>query len=380
MSLKRYISLFILSVTLLAANIAFASNNDSCQKAIKSFFREGPVRLVPQSGSVFKKYPELLSKMEKLHHTELNYVLFVKEFSKIYKRQPSIREGLHFIYQYQAQFYKNYIWFYKELEKIQDPIVNDLKKELLTTMKKIDHYKSFKNLEDYADKFADNLGVSLNETIIVEQQKYIYVPHHRILVESSRINYLNAEFGELYALATTGNRIVSRGMHFAANLDKRPNAYEQMIYKAVTNLEVKFDRASMSELINLVNAHHDGFFRKAYAYIRKTPAHKLDKNHLVLLMINMVRSKEIDLVSTKNGNIYYWSEVKALAKPITLQSLMNHPSHKPMYNQLLEHKILRDLLGLENHVHLVFVSTTSQIAPEAVEALKQLGYIAVGAR
>lgn len=380
MSFTKYLSLFLISALLLVNNQLQASTDNSCQKAMKGFLNSSPARLVAQPGSVFHKYPQLVAKMEKLHHSELNYVMFVAEFTKFYKKPPTIREGLHYIYQYQRQFFKNYVWLIKEIENMNDPLLENFKLEIIKTKNKNDYYKTFRDLENVAGGFAHNLGISLDETLVVEQQKYIYAPHHRILVETSRINYLNAEFGELYALATTGNRIMSRDMHFSLQPNRQPNAYEQMILKAVNDLEVRFHNASLRDLIDLVKMHHNGFFRKAYGYLKHTNRAQVNKNHLISLMMTMVRSKEIDIVSTKDGKIFYWTEVKALAKPITYKSLMDHPSHKPMYAQLLEHKILRDLLGLENHVQLVFTSTTSRIAPDAVAALNELGYIAVGAR
>lgn len=380
MIIKKIFHIILLQLLLLTSSLVFASTNGTCQKAIRSFFSDATHRLIPQEGSVFAKFPDLVDKFELLYHKDINFLMFNKEFRKLHKRSPTIRETLHFVFQHKRQFLKNYVVVYKDLEKIGDSIADDLKIEILASMRKLDYHKSFRELEIDAERLANNLNINLDESLNIEKQTHVFPAHHRVIMESTRINYINAEFGELYALATTGNRIVSRDMHFFASLDKKPNRYEEMILEAVNNLEAKLNQMSVDQLISLVKFHHDGFFRKAYGYVRKTPTHQINKTYLIEIMITMVKSKEIDLVTTKNGKTYYWVEVKALSKQITRESLMKHPISKPMYNQLMEHKILRDLLGLEDKVNLIFTSTTSRIAPDAVKALKELGYIAVGAR
>lgn len=73
--------------------------------------------------------------------------------------------------------------------------------------------------------------------------------------------------------------------------------------------------------------------------------------------------------------------MKTYKKPITLDTLNGDGyKAKPMGEQLLEHKALRDLLGLQSTVELRFISPTSRITPEAKAYIEGLGYEVLGAK
>lgn len=88
----------------------------------------------------------------------------------------------------------------------------------------------------------------------------------------------------------------------------------------------------------------------------------------------MVTSKEIDLVSITNQRKVVWAEVKAYGQTITVEVLEGRGAKKSILDQLLEHKALRDLLGLESSVELRFLTPLAGIEEQARYMIEEIGY------
>lgn len=371
------ISLVLLTICSLEFNTAFAS--DSCNEIIKSFFGPRIKRLVPQPNSILANYPQLIDQIESLSMPNLDYARFYDDFVKTNKRNPTLKDGIKFVYDERKLVLEGYDWFIREIDSLNEPRLAKLKEELKASQIKLNKFKSIREFE--LDVLGlNNLGHSaeklLEEDFIVRDGFIASDLHYSLLNDRTGLRNFNGEFGELYAMATSGNSILSRGLMFR-QMGNQPSGYEKLILNATDNFRKNMEAKSLPEIKKIVKKHGTGLFRKANDYLESTPSNKLSKQVLVKIMVDMVKSKEIDLVSARGGKIY-WAEVKAYRKPISVK-LLKDSSKKSIYDQLVEHKALRDLLGLRKKVELVFISPISEITPEAKRVLHELGYIPLSA-
>lgn len=378
------IGLVLLTICSLEFNTAFASANkpesDSCNEIIKSFFGPRIKRLVPQPNSILANHPQLIDQIESLSMPNLDYARFYDDFVKAYKRNPTLKDGIKFVYDERKLVLEGYDWFIREIDSLNEPKLTKLKEELKSSQVKLNKFKSIREFE--LDVLGlNNLGHSaeklLEEDFIVRDGFIVSDIHYSLLNDRTGLRNFNGEFGELYAMATSGNSIISRGMMFRQTGNQPKGGYEKLILNATENFRKNMESKSLPEIKKIVKKHGTGIFRKANEYLKTTPSHKISKQVLVKIMVDMVKSKEIDLVSARGGKIY-WAEVKAYRKPISVK-LLTDSSKKSIYDQLVEHKALRDLLGLRKKVELVFISPISEITPEAKRLLHELGYIPLSA-
>lgn len=378
------ISLLLLTICSLEFNTAFASDNkpesDSCNEIIKSFFGPRIKRLVPQPNSILANYPQLIDQIESLSMPNLDYAKFYDDFVKAHNKNPTLKDGIKFVYDERKLVLEGYDWFIREIDSLNEPRLTKLKEELKASQIKLNKFKSIREFE--LDVLGlNNLGHSaeklLEEDFIVRDGFIVSDLHYSLLNDRTGLRNFNGEFGELYAMATSGNSIISRGMMFRQTGNQPRGGYEKIILNATENFRKNMESKSLPEIKKIVKKHGTGIFRKANEYLDTTPSHKISKQVLVKIMVDMVKSKEIDLVSARGGKIY-WAEVKAYRKPISVK-LLTDSSKKSIYDQLVEHKALRDLLGLRKKVELVFISPISEITPEAKRVLHELGYIPLSA-
>lgn len=379
------ISLLLLTIYSLEFNPSFASTRsnpepDNCNQIIKSFFGPRIKRLVPQPNSILTNYPQLVDQIESLSMPDLDYAKFFDEFVKTNKRNPTLKDGIKFVYDERKLVLEGYDWFIREIDSINDPRLIKLKEELKSSQIKLNKFKSIREFE--LDVLGlNNLGQSaerlLEEDFIVRDGFIVSDVHYSLLNDRTGLRNFNGEFGELYAMATSGNAIISRGMMFRQIGNQPSGGYQKLILTATDNFRRNMESKGLSEIKKIVKKHGTGIFRKANEYLETTPSQKVSKQTLIKIMVDMVKSKEIDLVSARSGKIY-WAEVKAYRKPISVK-LLKDSSKKSIYDQLVEHKALRDLLGLRKKVDLVFISPISEITPEAKRVLNELGYLTISA-
>lgn len=356
---------------------------ERCSELISSFFKEKIFRLDAQTNSIFDRYPLLHTQIEELYFHDIALNEFYDDFLKTHKRAPTLRDGMLHIYSVRKQVLNNYEWLIREISPITDPQVQAFRRELGFSQKKLNTFKDLDQI-DFEIKASRRNGktslTSIDEEIKLKNETQFIEAHYGFLKERTGQSNFLGEYGELSAMAASGDQFIARGLVFKTNAKNIGNSYEQEVIGAVKNLRTNLDKKPLDEIFKIVNQHGKGLFRKAQEYIAITPKEKISKEIVIDHMLSMIRTKEIDLVTT-NGKIGTWAEVKAYRKPISVELLKNDSySKKSIYEQLIEHKALRDILGLKHKVNLLFISPTSPITEEAKKLLLKIGYQSYGAQ
>lgn len=380
--LKLIISILLLTKFSLESNTAYASTGpNDCNNLIKSFFTSSTPRLIPEKNSILDIYPQLIDQIESLNLPELDFGKFSKNFIVQNKRHPTLKDGIQFVYDQRKLVLESYDWFLREIDILNDPLLETLKVELKNSQRKLNKFKSIREFEidilQYNNLHRKAKNV-LNEPLIIKDGFIVSEEQYHLLNDRSGLTNFAGEFGELYSLVTTSNQIISRGMMFRSIQNQEVNAYQKLIVQATEKFKQDMDAKTFAEVKKIVKKHRNVFFRKAAEYLETTDPSKVNKRTMVKIMVDMIKSKEIDLVSVR-GNKIYWAEVKSYKKSISARKL-KEKSKKSIYDQLIEHKVLRDLLGLRTKVELVFISPTSEITPDAKRLLNELGYITISAK
>ncbi len=354
-----------------------------CLELAQNFLGEARPRLAIPKNSLLGKYPSLVDELDKLEFVPFSLPDFYNSFLKKNKRAPTLREAMEAMYVERRELISKYDEVIADVEALQSPdlesFIGELKfsKDKLNKFKDLDHYDDelVTAFNDGKSKFS-----SIDEPIVlkngaVEQRFLTYIK------ERSREGNFNGEMGELTGYAASKDKPVKKGLKFETRSLKDPIPYQVTIDTASTNLETTLAKKTDKQLITLVNKYGEGILRNAKSYLDNLGERPLDRDILIGKIIVMIRTKEIDLVFQKTNGKYIWAEVKTYKKPITMETL-NGGGYKlkPMSDQLLEHKALRDLLGFTETVDLRFISPTSKVEPDAKAYIESLGYDVISAK
>lgn len=359
-----------------------ARANVDCLQLAQSFFGESKARLAIPKNSLLAKYPLLKEELDKLEFVPFQLNEFTSAYIKKYNRAPTLREAMEAMYEERKQMISRYDEVIADVEAMQNPELADFVYELKFSKDKLN---KFKDLDHYDDELVSSYNdgkakFSSIDVPITLKNGVIETKFQTYIKERMREGNFNGEWGELTAYSASKDRPVRKGLKFETRSLSNPIPYQLVIDGAIKKLEVSLAQKTDQQLTKLVNTYGEGILRAAKSYLDNLGERPLDRDILIGKIITMIRTKEIDLVFEKTNGKIVWAEVKTYKKPITMDTL-NGGGYKlkPMADQLLEHKALRDLLGFKNDVELRFISPTSQIEPDAKAYIESLGYEVIGA-
>jgi hypothetical protein len=354
-----------------------------CVQLVGNILAESRPKLTFPKNSLFARFPVLLEELQKLEFTPFQLNSFTTEYLKKYNRAPTLREAMEAMYAERRDLIGRYDEVIADVEALQNPALVNFIEELKFSKDKLN---KFKDLDHYDDELVSsfNDGKSKFSSIdipITMKNNVIETKFNTYIKERSREGNFNGELGELTAYGASKDKPIRKGLKFETRQLTNPIPYQLVIDEAIKKLEKSLSKKSDQQIIKLVNSYGEGILRNAKSYLDNLGERPIDRDILIGKIITMIRTKEIDLVFEKPNGTIVWAEVKAYKKPITMD-ILNGGGYKakPMAEQLLEHKALRDLLGFKDQVELRFISPTSAIAPDAKAYIESLGYEVIGAR
>lgn len=391
MTLLAGLSFFLLTivfhhrgeVTTTRTPAAVSSAGGDCKELVSALMADSKPRLPVAKNSLFGKYSVLTEEMAKLEFVPFQLNEFTAGFIKKNHRAPTLREAMEAMYDERRVMIEKYDEVIADVEAMQNPEMKEFLYELKFSREKLN---KFKDLDQYDDELTSSFNdgkakFSSIDVPIVMKNGVVETKFNTYIKERMREGNFNGEMGELMAYGASKDRPIRKGMKFETRSVRNPSPYQITIDNAIKKLEESLVAKSDQELIKLVETYGDGILRGAKSYLENLGERPMDRDILIGKIITMVRTKEIDLVFERADGKIVWAEVKTYKKPITMETLNGGGyKAKPMADQLLEHKALRDLLGFKKDVVLRFISPTSPIEPEAKAYIESLGYEVIGAR
>lgn len=362
--------------------------SDDCLELINTFLEVKIPELEIFPTSIFGINADIYKKMESIQLLSIDYFQFYQTFQTKNKRAPTLRETLVFAYQVKTAILNNYENLAEELSKHANANNQQIQlfiQELRHSKSKLSKYKTIDQieLEVVASYQNGKSAIATLDTAIPldpHDSKKLDENFYTFLKNRVSISNFQGEFGELLAQGASKEKVLARGLTFKGDVSSAKTPTETLIAKKIAELSLKVNNMTNDQIIEFVGQYKDGLFRMAYAFIH-AGNFSVDKRGIVIDKIfNMIKSKEIDLVSETSDGKIVWSEVKAYIKPITLDTIAGHSKDKTIFDQLQEHKALRDVLGLESSVNLRFISPLSVTDDEARKLIESIGYEVISAK
>lgn len=360
--------------------------SENCDELVALFFNVNPASLEIPANSILGQNAHLVSKLESIRLTSIEYGQYYQDFFAMNKRPPTLRDALTYIDRIKNNTIQNYSNLLVELERLpnfKSPEIQLFYNEVSKAKNKV---KKNKSIEQYGAELIASYEKgktsirNLDEVITVDEETgtildEVYFQYLKVV---DTLTTFQGEYGELMAMATSKEKVLIRGLKFdnAGSSNALP---DRQIAEKVKELEAKVSKMTNVEVIEFINPHKDGLLREAYASLEQERFTMTNRKDVIEKIFRMIKSKEIDLVTEDSTGRVTWAEVKAYNKPVTMR-LINHGSGKSILDQLIEHKALRDVLGLESTVKLRFISSISAIDNEAREAITQAGYEVISAK
>lgn len=360
--------------------------SENCDELVTLFFNVNPATLEIPANSILGQNKTLAPKLDSIRLTSIEYGQYYQDFFAMNKRPPTLRDALTYIDAIKNQTITNYSSLLVELERLSNfksPEIQLFYEEVSKAKNKV---KKNKSIEQYGAELIASYEKgktsirNLDEVITVDEETGTMLDdvYFQYLKVADTLTTFQGEYGELMAMATSKDKILIRGLKFdnAGSSNALP---DRQIAEKVKELELKVSKMSNEEVIEFINPHKEGLFREAYAALEQGQLSMNNREFVIEKIFRMIKSKEIDLVSEDNTGKITWTEVKAYNKPVTMR-LINHGSGKSILDQLIEHKALRDVLGLESSVKLRFISSISEVNEEAALAIQNIGYEVISAK
>ncbi len=378
----------IASLSAHATPVDIAKGDAPCNELVKGFFKASVPRLEVKSGSLFDFDKSLVQRVEELMMQEIDLSAFYKKFETDNHRAPTLREGLQFIIDRKNSVLGKYEALISDLGKrnSQDHMnLTMLMGELKKSKEKLSHFKGVDQINhELKNSFANEKTAIRDLDDIMELSPnghfMLIEDHYTFLKNKITLGNFQGEFGEIMALSSANEKILARGLTFKAD-GGNVKSYSREISILVDKLESDLAKKSEAELVSIVKKHGKGLLRHAQEYIDENAHAAPSKEMMIQKIMGMVRSKEIDVIFIDSKGKYVWSEVKAYGQVISKDVLTpsNHPGKKNIYDQLIEHQAMAELLGLTN-VRFRFISPMSAVDDEAFKMISGLGYEVVFAK
>jgi hypothetical protein len=360
--------------------------SERCDELVALFFNKNLVALEVPSTSLLGKNKDLIQRMDGIRLSSIDYGQYYQDFFALNKRAPTLRDALTYIEGIKRKTINNYDLLISDLQNLpnsKSPEVQLFIQEVSKVKSKVSQGKSIKQYDleliasyEKGKTTIPNLDtiIPIDDDVTGTQVDQVFFQYLRVV---DTLSDFQGGYGELMGMATSKEKVLMRGMRFDKAGSNNPLT-ERTIAEKVNALEVKVNKMTNEEIIELINPHKEGLFREAYRFLEENHF-SMDQRQIVISKIfKMIRSKEIDLITENNQGLVTWVEVKAYNKPINMR-LLNHGT-KSILDQLIEHKALRDVLGLEASVKLRFVSSISVINDDAVKVIEGIGYEVISAK
>ncbi|MBY0413811.1 MAG: hypothetical protein K2Q18_06585 [Bdellovibrionales bacterium] len=364
------------------------SSPDDCNRIIAKFINKKNPSLEIAPASIFGKYPEIQKQMYTLFLDTTDYMGFYKEFFELNKKAPTLRDVFTRAYDEKIKTIKRYEDLIMELENLptaKNEQIQTFIRELKSSAKKLGHYKSIEQIDQELTASFQHGKISIPDldTIVPldkDNPEVFDEDFYQFVKNKINVSGFQGEYGELFAHGASGEQVLTRGLTFAIDDVRSNEPYQKMVADQIIILEKKLNKMSNDEISSFIEPHKEGLFRIAFGVIEEDQFIIKRRDLVVEKIINMIRSKEIDLVTRDKDGKIVWAEVKAYIKPITMKSIGGHGKEKTVLDQLREHKALRDVLGLEASVRLRFIAPLSPVSDDAKSAIEKLGYEVISAK
>lgn len=361
--------------------------SDDCHELVGLFFNKNSPSLEIPAASILGKNPDILTKIEATKLSSIDYYLFHEDFVAINKKSPTLRDALLYIERIKKITVGNYDTLLDALKKLPDANSEEIKNftsEVSKARNKVAKNKEIKQFEqeliasyEHGKSTIPNIDTIIpldNGNPLIDENFWQY------LKVAETLTAFQGEYGELMAMGASKEKVLRRGLKFRVDDPFKSPAPERLVGERIILLETKVQKMSDAELLAFINPHRDGLFRMAYATALEDNLSMKNRTLVVSNIFDMIRSKEIDLITEDAAGKMAWGEVKAYTKPISLKVISGHGKSKTVADQLVEHKALRDVLGLETVVKLRFISPLSIVEDDARKLIESIGYEVVSAR
>lgn len=360
--------------------------SEGCNDIVGQFFVKQHPILELHAKSIFALNPVIHTKISSLRLESIDYDSFYQDFMLKNKKAPTLRDLLNYAFEVKTSILNNYDNIISELSKLPNGESEAIQNFILTlraSKNKLGNVKSIEQIElelEASFKQGKSLIPGLDTTVTLEENtNKIRQDFHQFLRDRTSLSNFQGEYGELIAYGASGDKVVVRGLTFATEATFARNPTEALVAKKLVELQSRIKLMSNEQLLTFIEPHKEGLFRAAYNFLAEENFSWLKRDQVVEKMINMIKSKEIDLVEQDINGKMIWGEVKAYNRPIKLSTIDGPGKGKTILDQLKEHKALRDVLGLESDVKLRFVSPLSVVDEDAKKLIENLGYEVISA-
>lgn len=362
--------------------------SEDCNEVVTTFFvKEKGAQLVVQKGSIFDRYPHIYEMMDSLSLMEINYSQFYKDFMNEHHKAPTLRDALIYSFTVTEKTLKNYetvILELNNLAKVENSDALLFAQSLASSKSKLSHFKNLNQIAaELEASFKNNKTHIPNIDVVIPLDKnnpeFIDEDYWQFLKNRISLSGFQGEYGEQLAYGASPDKVLGRGLQFKRNLNDARTPTEKLIATRIIELQKKLDVMTDKEIIAFIEPHKEGLFRMAYAALLEHNSTMKNRSEVIEKMMSMIKSKEIDLIEQDANGKVIWSEVKAYVKPISAKTI-THGKDKTILDQLIEHRALRDVLGLKDDVRMRFVSPLTVTEDSARKLIEEAGYEVISAK
>lgn len=359
--------------------------SESCDELVALFFNKNPAALEIPSNSTLGQNKNLIQRMDSIRLTAIDYHQYYQDFFALNKRPPTLRDALTYIDGIKRKTINNYDLLISDLQHLpnnKSPEIQLFIQEVTKVRNKVSQYKSIEQygLELIASYEKGKTTIpNLDAVIPIDEATGTQVDdvYFQYLKIADTLTDFQGGYGELMGMVTSKEKVLMRGMKFDKAGPSTPPIEREVVEK-VKLLEAKVNKMTDQEIIEFINPHKEGLFREAYRFLEQEHFSMDKRQEVISKIFKMIKSKEMDLITENNQGQITWVEVKAYNKPLNMR-LLNHGT-KSIRDQLIEHKALRDVLGLGTSVKLRFVSSISVVSEEAAQVIEEIGYEVISAK
>lgn len=380
--MNAFIALLWLSLTVAPSAYATVTCRELIDQLAQQF--EAQHRQLPQV-SLAEAHPNIAESFETLLPTPIDYTVYLREFLQTNNRAPTLREAIEFSYEARRDLHDQYDRLIEEYSRLSDSRLSLFIDELKLTRNKLPKFSDLDRLQADVVEQAESGRRGLVESLDVEIPLIDRggVPHfdedyYRFLLDRTGFGNYNGEYGELYAILHTRGEIISRGLKVELSVPETAGLYQREMSQRLELLKENLLSSDMNQLRAIVNEHSNGdagLLRFVKNFMESASPDELSVEEVATRIVQALANKEIDIVAVSPSGRVTWGEVKAYHKGFTRENLSARGGkNKSIYEQLIEHRSVAQLLGLEGRVDFVFISPTSNVDQGGRELLRAIGF------
>lgn len=374
----------IIAFLVLFFSFSLQANSDRCLELLQGLIstQERSERTI-DFRSIADINPQILEQFIQLKPEPIDYTIFLNDFLRQHNRPPTLREAIEYSYEIRREMHEGYENLVQQLRSSDQIQIQNLSRELDRTLEGLPRFNDLNRLEnDLEQRVArgENLVVtSLDDKMEIESRDgkiWFEENYYRFLRDKTGLGNYVGHYGEILIILQTPDRVIKRGLKFDVPFNEATDPYQKEIAQRVLELEARLRNMNIDQLKSLVEEHtldDAGLLRFVKVFIDEADASVLNNADIVELIVQAVKSKEMDMISVSAQEKLIWSEVKAYSKPITVESLTKG-SGKTLMEQLLEHRSVASLLGYGEEVQMRFYTPLTSVERDAQQLLESIGY------